>query len=884
MSEFTTPMMKQYEEIKKQYSDCLLFYRLGDFYELFMEDAHIGAKVLDLTLTGRPRGKDGRIPMAGVPFHAVDSYLAKLVKAGYKVAICEQVSEPDKNGIVDREVIRIVTPGTVLDEKTLNSKENNYIISVWLDTRFLAIACADISTGQFQTAQFPAENYEQTLINELSRLNPSECILPKSLYDNPRLLKVLKIQTGINIFCFHNWEKSVISPARELKKHFKVTSLASFDIDRYEQAQIAAAALLGYLKETQKDKVDHFKSISTLSSAEHILLDRSTITNLELFHTIRDQDKRGSLLTILDRTSTAMGGRLIRQWLRKPLTVQKDIEARHDAIAGFLNNQEVLNEVGTLLAQITDIERTIARLSVGIGNARDMVSLKNSLRVIVQIKNFLLTQDCSALVQQSLQEIDSAIITVIDTIEQAILEDPRFDPKEGGIIKDGINSELDSLRAIVNRGNEWLSELEKQERDRTGISSLKVRFNKVFGFYIEVSNANLSLVPADYNRKQTLVNGERFITPELKKQEEIILTAEEKLNELEYSLYCKVLAEIMNTISLIQQAAQAIAQIDCILSLAKLAQKENYVRADINLKGDIVVNNGRHPVVEKLLTETQFVPNTVMLNNTDHQVWIITGPNMAGKSVFIRQVALIVLLNQIGSYIPAESASLTLVDKIFVRSGASDVISEGLSTFMVEMVETAQILHQATDKSLIIMDEIGRGTSTYDGISIAWAVAEHLVTSTQCAAKTLFATHYHELQDLEQKYPHKIKNYHMSVHEEKGELTFLHTIQPGGASHSFGVAVAKLAGVPEPVIKNAYDMLHKLEHREQGETKAVVTAKQTVAQLSLQFDDTEKIITKELHELDIHQMTPLQALNKLSELKSKIKLIEATGDSFTKAD
>ncbi|MDQ3099031.1 MAG: DNA mismatch repair protein MutS [bacterium] len=576
MSEFNTPMMKQYEEIKKQYPDCLLLYRLGDFYELFMEDAHIGAKVLDLTLTGRPRGKDGRIPMAGVPFHAVDSYLAKLVKAGYKVAICEQVSEPDTHGIVEREVVRIVTPGTVLDEKTLNRKENNYIVSIAMDAHTLGIACADISTGQFMTSEFPIANYEHTIVNELSRINPVECILTKKLYDNPALLKLLKLNQDINIFCFQNWDTYAANPISFLTKHFKIKSLMSYDISHKQQAQLVSAALLGYLKETQRDKVDHFKTISSLVSDEHMLLDRSTITNLELFTTLRNGDKRGSLMEVIDHTVTAMGARMIRQWARKPLNDRNKITERLDAVENIFTNNSVHVQLKKIMEEVTDIERTISRLSVGIGNARDMVSLKNSLNHIFKVKLILENISGSLPLQTIASNIASEILEIASLIDKFILDDPRFDPKEGRIIKDGIDDSLDQLRKIVNHGNEWVLELESKERERTGISSLKVRFNKVFGFYIEVSNSNLNSVPDNYTRKQTLVNGERFITPELKKQEEIILTAEEKLNKLEYSIYLNVLTQVINSITPLQQAAASIAELDCILSFATLAHAGHY--------------------------------------------------------------------------------------------------------------------------------------------------------------------------------------------------------------------------------------------------------------------------------------------------------------------
>lgn len=858
--------MQQYFEIKKQYPDCLLFYRMGDFYELFLDDAHIGARVLNITLTGKSNGKNGRIPMAGVPYHAVDAYITKLVRAGYKVAICEQLSPPNKKGLVKRDVVRIVTPGTVLDEKSLEKKDNNYIISLAVSSRIVALSIADISTGYFAMSEFTTSNSEQTIKDELARIHPAECILSDELYNDPELLHLLKTERNINIFPFTGWDTYATDAENVLKKHFGVATLAGFGIEQSELGIQTAAALLGYLQQTQKGPVNHIKKIIPTHSDQYLLLDRSTMLNLELFSTIREHDTRGTLLAALDQTVTALGGRLLKQWMRKPLLNKAAIENRHEATELLLKNQKTRQSLREKLAEVSDIERLISRLSVGLGNARDLVNLKNSLVMTLEIKKILKRVD-AVLLQELEAQIDDRITAIIRLIEKNIVPEPPISIREGGMIQTAIDRELDRLRGIVGGSRDWILELEKKERERTGIGSLKVRFNQVFGFYIEISKTNVHLAPAHYMRKQTLVNGERFITPELKEQEEIILTAEQKINDIEYQLFQEVLQKVLDHGEILQEAAGSIAALDCLLNFATIAEKNNYVRPTMLSSGEIRITQGRHPVVEHLLQDAQFVPNDVILDNKKQQLLLITGPNMAGKSVFIRQVALIVLMSQMGSFVPAKDAQISLTDHIFVRSGASDVITSGLSTFMVEMVETAYILHHATKNSLIIMDEIGRGTSTYDGISIAWAVAEYLVT--HATPKTLFATHYHELQVLEEQYPKQIKNFHMSVANEKGKPIFLHTILPGGASHSFGVAVARLAGIPDSVIDRANELLEELEKRSsRREPEQRVTKTEKLSQMSL----ISHLIYKELEEMDIHQMTPLDAMNKLSELKEKVKL------------
>lgn len=902
MSEFSTPMMKQYLEIKNRYQDCLLFYRMGDFYELFMEDAFIGSQILNITLTHKRGGKDGNIPMAGIPYHAVDGYLAKLVKAGYKVAICEQLSPPNKKGLVERDVIRIVTPGTMMDEKALEKKENNYLIALLKKDNSFALSIADLSTGYFATVEHESEYFAQWIKDQMARLNPTECILPEFLYNDSEILKLLKTHPSMNIYCFQDWDNFAMDAKKILKSHFGIATLAVFGIEDKVLCQKTSSALLGYLQTTQKSHVQHIKKILYLEENSGMLLDRSTMINLELFSTIRDSDTKGSLLSVLDETQTAMGGRLLKEWLKNPLVEKEKILYRHDAVEELFDLQKQENTRNTL-AEITDIERVLSRLSVGIGNARDLINLKNSLEKIKEAKNLINTYD-SFLFKRLNKDISNDLDKIINIIQTNIADEPPIELREGKLIKPKVNKDLDKLRQIIDKSQDFIQNLEKEEKKKTGISSLKIRYNQVFGFYIEISKTNVHLAPKHYMRKQTLVNGERFITDDLKHHEEIILTAQEKANELEYTLFQNILQEILLFTSSTQNAAEAIATLDCLATFAHISQKYNYIRPKLLYSGEIRITQGRHPVVESLImNETQFVPNDVCLDNISQSLLIITGPNMAGKSVFIRQVALIALLNQIGCFVPAKSAKLSLVDRIFVRSGASDMITSGLSTFMVEMVETAHILHNATSKSLIIMDEIGRGTSTYDGISIAWAVAEYLTTRFKPSPKTLFATHYHELQELEHTYPKAIKNFHMAVAGNSTEPIFLHTLLPGGASHSFGVAVAKLAGIPEEVVGKATEMLHNLEQR--NNQSVVIPAKAGIQEkewtqdpsilagwqtrddknlhselvsksqttVSSQLSLLSHLIQKELEKIDIANITPLEAMNKLAELKEQIKIL-----------
>lgn len=868
MQEFSTPMMKQYQSIKEQYSDCFLFFRLGDFYELFCEDAVKGAPLLNITLTRRPRGKDGDIPMAGVPYHSSDIYIAKLVKQGHKVAICEQVSDPTGKGIVEREVVRIITPGTILDENTLNRKEHNYIMSISFGIDCLGIAVVDLSTGDFQSTQICVEdNMESIIQTEIARFNPSECILSQASYKDSKIMKLLACEHGLNVYCFDEWEVYADDAEKKLKKHFKVNSLQGFGLNRNKEAQIASSALLGYLKSTQKGNVYHIKKIVSYSRNDYVILDRSTTMNLELFSTLVNQEKNGSFIEVIDFTKTAMGGRLLRTWVKKPLIRKKDIELRLNAVEFFLKNVILRKDIVEELNKIYDIPRLISRLSVGIGNAHDLLNLRQSLLSVKIIKNILKKTD-SKLVEKIRNDISKDIDNIIKVIENNIAEDPPIDLKKGGLIKNGVNSDLDELRDKVGGGKAWIAKIESRERERTGINTLKVKFNRVFGYYIEVSKANLHLAPDDYLRKQTMTNAERFFTPELKKYEEKILAGEETINALENQLFMDLLKKVLEYVDILQIVTQSVASIDCLISLAILAEKKNYIKPQINTKGEINILSGRHPVVEEILREKQFVPNDVILNHESEQLLIITGPNMAGKSVFMRQTALIVLMAHIGSFVSAEKADISLVDRIFVRSGASDIISSGLSTFMVEMVETAHILNHATPKSLIIMDEIGRGTSTYDGISIAWAVAEYIVNNARLSAKTLFATHYHELQILEDDYPEKVKNYNIAVENNEGDdPIFLHKVIRGRASHSYAVAVARLAGVPKEITQKADKILESMENKSRD--TFVWEGNKKKGMKSEVNEKADKKIIKELKNIKLEEMTPLEAMNELEKIKKK---------------
>lgn len=859
---FSTPMMLQYLAIKKEHQDCLLWFRLGDFYEMFLEDAKIGSQILGITLTSRSRGKDGRIPMAGIPYHAADTYLAKLIHAGHKVAICEQVTEPDGRNLVEREVIRIVTPGTLLDEKNLQRKENNFVMSLVVKNQLVGIALADISTGEFFSSEFLLETGQsaQVVIQDiLTQFQPAECILsPKDFQDGLLTGQLIAVHQ-LSVFPFLQWETAAAQPLSTIKKYIGTFKPNHF-LSKQKIALVATACLLAYLQATQKSIGTHLRAISPLTSEHYLHLDRSTMMNLELFSTIRENTTNGSLLKVIDQTQTAMGGRLLRRWLTKPLAHRGLVQKRLD-VTEFLFSETILrSKIQSHLREVIDVERLLGRVSFGLGNPRDLQNLALSLEHILVIRNFI-SQSAPLLLRDLKKQIPDQLNQIIQIIQKTLTELPPIDPNRGNVIRTGLNKELDTLRQIINHSEDWMSALETQERQRTNISSLKIKYNQVFGYYIEVSKANAGKVPSEYFRKQTLINAERFTTPELKHHEEIILEAQQKVQGLEKKLFEHLVSEVLKQILILKNAAHAIAQIDCLASFAQVAELYHYHKPSLTEAGEMRIEQGRHPVVERLLSPQKFIANDIYLNTTSQQLLLLTGPNMAGKSVLMRQVALITLLAHIGSFVPAEKASISITDQIFVRSGATDMITAGQSTFMVEMVETAYILQHTTPKSLIIMDEIGRGTSTYDGISIAWAVAEHLISQKK-GPKTLFATHYHELQKLADEQPHKMKNYHMAITEHKGAPVFLYQFQEGAASHSFGVAVAELAGVPTEVVKKAKILLNELEQNQPLHEERKIKEVQKIKS-NPHFEE----ILEKLKELSIEKTSPLEALNMLDEWK-----------------
>lgn len=851
-------MMLQYLEIKKQYPDCILFFRLGDFYEMFLDDAQIGSEVLDITLTARSRGKDGKIPMAGVPFHAVDSYLAKLVSSGYKVAICDQVSEPDGKGLVEREVIRIVTPGTNLSDKSLKKKNNNYLLAIDYLNKNLTVIICDLGTGE--VSYVFEENISiiqaKQLIDDLfAKIKPVEGIVSERFYFDKEKMSLFSNYPDFFVYSYDNWQKQQLVVTKELLKVFRIQSLKELGISQKETLVLTLGSLIHYLRFTQKADLSHLQRLQQFDDGQYLLMDRSTISNLELLSTLSG-NKNNSLLDLLDFTHTGMGGRLLKKWLVKPLHQIDKINQRLDKVELFLKEESLRESIDNLLKQVADIERIVSRLSLNFGNPRDLISLKSSLQATKSI-SFLLDnfkQTKNTIIFYNLIE------KIIKLIDKTIDDNPPINPKNGGFVKNGVNKQLDDLVALTTKSRAWMSGFEKEERQKTGISSLKVKFNKVFGFYIEISKSNLHLVPDNYDRKQTLVNAERFITPELKHHEQLVLEAEEKIFAIEYQIFLQTVQKVLKEVVIVQQLASKVGEIDCLLSFAKASIEYNFSRPEVTKNGKLEIKGGRHPVIERIIGKHNFVPNDTLLDDKQ-QLIIITGPNMAGKSVLMRQTALITLLAHCGCFVPAQSAQIGLTDKIFVRSGASDAITEGLSTFMVEMIETSRILQSATSDSLVIMDEIGRGTSTYDGISIAWSVAEKIVTSQKTNPKTLFATHYHELQDLEKKYQDKIANYKMAIKNFNNKPVFLYLFSKGEASHSFGIQVAELAGLPIDVIKRAKELLMNFD-----QDLSVPDWEFIENNDSGQFDQEFK---KEIKELDVNNLTPLQALTKLVDLQKK---------------
>jgi DNA mismatch repair protein MutS len=867
-----TPMMQQYIETKKQYQDCLLFFRLGDFYELFFEDAEIASRELEIALTGRDCGLDERAPMCGVPWHSAHHYIAKLINKGYKVAICEQMEDPAlAKGIVKREVTRVITPGTVTDPEMLDEKKNNFLMSVYCSRNYFGIAVADVTTGEFYTTQLIYGNTVNKLFDEIYRYQPSELLVNQQFLKNVpgETLDILKERMGIYITPLDD-EYFDRNKALSGIKNYKGCN----SIEQDEFALCASGALIGYLKVTQKVDLNHIKEIQKYKIENYMIIDSSSRRNLELTETLRDRKKRGTLLWVLDRTMTAMGGRLLRKWIEQPLLDVDEINRRLDAVEELKDKFMIRSELRELLKKVYDMERLASKLVVGNVNARDLLALKASMGQIPSILDLmsdLKTELCVGI----RDEIDH-MNDIYELIDKSIAEDPPVTIKDGGIIRDGYSEDVDTYRKAFTEGKQWIADLEAKERELTGIKNLKVRYNKVFGYYIEVTKANLSQVPDRYIRKQTLVNGERFITEELKKLEDTILGAEEKVKNLEYELFCEIREKIAAEVHRIQHTADRLAQLDVLCSLAEVADRENYVKPVVHEGSEIDIKDGRHPVVEKVLGSSPFVPNDAYLNDDTDRVIIITGPNMAGKSTYLRQVALIVLMAQMGSFVPASRATIGIVDRIFTRVGASDDLASGQSTFMVEMTEVANILNNATPRSLLILDEIGRGTSTHDGLAIAWSVIEYINDKSRLGCRTLFATHYHELTELEDKLT-GIKNCCIEVKKRGDEIIFLRKIIPGGADQSYGIEVAGLAGVPELVIERAKHILNELDAADinKGGKARKKSTKPVDGQLDLlsagMLSKTEREVIDEIRALDTNSMTPWDAMNKLYYFQQKLK-------------
>lgn len=880
MSNELTPMMKQYMQTKEEYKDCILFYRLGDFYEMFFDDALTASKELEITLTGKNCGLEERAPMCGIPYHAVDSYLNRLVSKGYKVAICEQVEDPKTaKGIVKREVIRVVTPGTNLDTQGLDETKNNYIMCIVYMADRYGLSVADVTTGEYLVTELDSQT---KLMDELYKFMPSEIVCNEAFYMSGLDLDDLKNRLHMAIYSLEAWYFDDALCRETLQEHFKVASLEGIGLSDYECGMIASGALLKYLEETQKNSLSHMSRLTRYATGNYMVLDSATRRNLELVETLREKQKRGSLLWVLDKTKTAMGARTLRKYVEQPLIDKKSIVKRLDAVAELKDNAICRDEIREYLNPVYDLERLVGKITYQSANPRDLIAFQSSLSMLPSVKCILKDME-SDLLKEIYEELDP-LEELCDLVGRAIQEEPQLAMKEGGIIKDGYNEEVDRLRKAKSEGKNWLADLETKEREKTGIKNLRIRYNKVFGYYLEVTNSFKDLVPDYYTRKQTLANAERYIIPELKELEDTILGAEDKLCALEYELYCEVRNTIAAELTRIQRTAKAVAKLDVIASLALVAERNNYVRPKINEKGVIDIRDGRHPVVEKMIPNDMFIANDTYLDDKKQRISIITGPNMAGKSTYMRQAALIVLMAQLGSFVPASSANIGLVDRIFTRVGASDDLASGQSTFMVEMNEVANILRNATSKSLLILDEIGRGTSTFDGLSIAWAVVEYISNSKLLGAKTLFATHYHELTELEGKISN-VNNYCIAVKEKGDDIVFLRKIVKGGADKSYGIQVAKLAGVPDPVINRAKEIVEELVTADiTGKVKDIAvqgseTKKKTQKKLDevdlTQFSlfDTVKDddVLNELKELDISHMTPMDAMNKLYQLQNKLR-------------
>lgn len=865
-------MMQHYLQTKEEYKDCILFYRLGDFYEMFFEDAKIVSKELELTLTGKSCGLEERAPMCGVPFHAADTYINRLVAKGYKVAICEQVEDPKTaKGIVKREVIKIVTPGTNTDMASLDETCNNYIMCITLEDDIYGIATSDVTTGEFLVTEVDSD---RKLLDEINRFSPSEIICNEEFNISGFDIADLRDRLNISVSVLDSWFFGEDLAKETLLMHFNTKTLISLGLEDYDAGVIASGALLKYLYETQKNSLNNILDIHSYSIGKYMIIDSSSRRNLELVETMREKQKRGSLLWVLDKTKTAMGARLLRSYVKQPLIDKDEIIKRQDFIEE-LNSKEICREeLRAFLAPIYDLERLITRITYQSANPRDMIAFRNSLQMLPDIKNVLDGLNCD-LAEEIKNDFD-CLVDLHKLLLDSIQEEPPISVRDGDIIRQGYNEEVDRLRNAKTEGKTWLAELEAKEKESTGIKNLRIKYNKVFGYYLEVTNSFKDLVPDYYVRKQTLTNAERYITPELKELEDTILGSEDRLVSLEYELFRQVRDEIAGNVSRIQKTAHALAALDAFVSLALVASQNNYCRPDINTEGVINIKGGRHPVVEKMITNDLFIDNDTYLDNGNNRISIITGPNMAGKSTYMRQSALIVLMAQIGSFVPATSADIGIVDRIFTRVGASDDLASGQSTFMVEMNEVANILRNATANSLLILDEIGRGTSTFDGLSIAWAVVEHISNPELLGAKTLFATHYHELTELEGKLDN-VNNYCIAVKEKGDDIVFLRKIIKGGADKSYGIQVAKLAGLPDSVVERAKVIVNNLlENDITGIVKniSVETIQPQITevrQLSLFDNDDTNEVLDEIKNLDLANLTPIEALNKLYELQKKAK-------------
>ena len=874
-----SPMMQHYLKTKEEYPGCILFYRLGDFYEMFFEDAKIVSKELELTLTGKSCGLEERAPMCGVPFHACDTYLNRLVQKGYKVAICEQVEDPKTaKGMVKREVVRIATPGTNIDMQSLDETKNNYIMCVvYLDEKY-GISIADVTTGEFMVTEVDSE---RKLLDELNKFSPSELICNDAFYMSGVDVTDMRERLQIAVTALDSWYFGDDIAKETLLSHFKIHTLEGLGLQDYDCGILASGALLRYLYETQKNSLANILSIHPYSIGKYMIIDSSSRRNLELVETLREKQKRGSLLWVLDKTKTAMGARLLRSYVEQPLIDKAEILKRQDFIQELNKHEITREELREYLNPIYDLERLITRITYQTANPRDLIAFRNSLEMLPAIAMLLGDINCE-LANDIRDEYDD-LRDLYQLLCDSIQEEPPISTRDGDIIRDGYHEEVDRLRLAKTEGKNWLAQLEAEEKEKTGIKNLRIKYNKVFGYYLEVTNSFKDMVPDYYIRKQTLTGAERYITPELKELEDTILGSEERLSSLEYELFKAVRDHIGDSVGRIQKTARAIAQIDVFASLALVASRNNYCKPKINESGILDIKNGRHPVVEQMITNDMFIDNDTYLDNHNNRIAIITGPNMAGKSTYMRQTALIVLMAQIGSFVPASAANIGIVDRIFTRVGASDDLASGQSTFMVEMNEVANILRNATASSLLILDEIGRGTSTFDGLSIAWAVVEHISNTKLIGAKTLFATHYHELTELEGKL-NGVNNYCIAVKEKGDDIVFLRKIIKGGADRSYGIQVAKLAGLPDTVIERAKEIVNELIANDITEVVRNISVDNSakkkkkeyldevdLSQMSLFDTISDDDIIAELRNADIGNMTPLDALNKLYELQNKVK-------------